>query len=156
MQPHSKKYLTQWIHDIWRNPFLFWAIVAGFVTIFPVLYIPKLNTVVFKHAGISWVSSSTHKPQQTSLTKHRSGPLYSSLQACSLQELRLGNGSSAHISDVKRRRRVKRLEMLSRACLQDTCPWTLVRAVTSRSRRKSRLGRYCWKSVYDLMTDTFI
>jgi potassium/sodium efflux P-type ATPase len=57
MQPHSKKYFTQWIHDIWRNQFLFWAIVAGFVTIFPVLYIPKLNTVVFKHAGISWVSS---------------------------------------------------------------------------------------------------
>ena len=40
MQPKSKKYLTQWMYDVWRNPFLFWAIIAGFVTIFPTLYIP--------------------------------------------------------------------------------------------------------------------
>ena len=56
MQPGSKKYLTQWIHDIWRNKFLFCAVMAGIVTLFPVLYIPKLNTIVFKHTGISWVS----------------------------------------------------------------------------------------------------
>ncbi|KAF5668104.1 potassium sodium efflux p-type fungal-type [Fusarium heterosporum] len=54
MQPKSKKYFTQWIYDVWRNPFLFWAIVAGFVTMFPIIYIPGLNTVVFKHAPISW------------------------------------------------------------------------------------------------------
>ena len=54
MQPKSKKYFTQWMIDTWRNQFLFWAIVAGFVTMFPLIYIPKLNTVVFKHAGISW------------------------------------------------------------------------------------------------------
>ncbi|KAM0246533.1 hypothetical protein ACHAP5_004657 [Fusarium lateritium] len=54
MQPKSKKYFTQWIHDVWRNPFLFWAIIAGFVTMFPIIYIPGLNTVVFKHAPISW------------------------------------------------------------------------------------------------------
>ncbi|KAI9738300.1 MAG: Na+ ATPase [Cirrosporium novae-zelandiae] len=54
MQPKSKKYLTQWIHDIWRNKFLFWAIIAGFVTIFPTLYIPVINHDVFKHEGISW------------------------------------------------------------------------------------------------------
>jgi potassium/sodium efflux P-type ATPase len=54
MQPKSKKYFTQWMHDVWRNPFLFWAIVAGFVTMFPIIYIPGLNTVVFKHAPISW------------------------------------------------------------------------------------------------------
>ncbi|XXH02307.1 P-type ATPase [Hypoxylon texense] len=54
MQPGSKKYLTQWVHDVWRNKFLFWAIIVGFVTLFPTLYIPGLNTVVFKHAGISW------------------------------------------------------------------------------------------------------
>jgi P-type Na+/K+ transporter len=40
MQPGSKRYLTQWMHDVWRNPFLFWAVIAGFVTIFPTLYIP--------------------------------------------------------------------------------------------------------------------
>ncbi|KAI0008336.1 potassium/sodium efflux P-type ATPase [Xylariaceae sp. FL0662B] len=54
MQPGSKKYFTQWMHDVWRNKFLFWAIMLGFVTLFPTLYIPGLNTIVFKHIGISW------------------------------------------------------------------------------------------------------
>ena len=54
MQPKSKRYFTQWIIDVWRNQFLFWAIVAGFVTMFPLIYIPKLNTVVFKHTSITW------------------------------------------------------------------------------------------------------
>ena len=54
MQPGSKRYFTQWIYDIWENKFLFWAIVAGFLTIFPTLYIPVINHVVFKHHGISW------------------------------------------------------------------------------------------------------
>lgn len=54
MQPGSKKYLTQWMHDVWRNKFLFWAIIFGFVTLFPALYIPVLNHAVFKHTGISW------------------------------------------------------------------------------------------------------
>ncbi|KAF7912697.1 uncharacterized protein EAF01_001718 [Botrytis porri] len=54
MQPKSKKYFTQWIHDIWANKLLFWAVVAGFVTVFPTLYIPVINRKVFKHEGISW------------------------------------------------------------------------------------------------------
>lgn len=54
MQPGSKKYFTQWMYDVWRNRFLFWAIMLGFVTLFPLLYIPVINTVVFKHKGISW------------------------------------------------------------------------------------------------------
>ena len=54
MQPDSKKYFTQWMHDVWRNRFLFWAIIAGFVTIFPILYIPGLNEVVFRHTDITW------------------------------------------------------------------------------------------------------
>lgn len=54
MQPKSKRFFTQWMIDVWRNKFLFWAIVAGFVTMFPIIYIPVLNTVVFKHSGISW------------------------------------------------------------------------------------------------------
>lgn len=54
MQPGSKKYFTQWMHDVWRNKFLFWSVVAGFVTIFPTLYIPVINHSVFKHTGISW------------------------------------------------------------------------------------------------------
>ncbi|KAG9235101.1 hypothetical protein BJ875DRAFT_283009 [Amylocarpus encephaloides] len=54
MKPGSKKYFTQWMHDVWGNQFLFWAIIAGFVTIFPTLYIPVINHKVFKHTGISW------------------------------------------------------------------------------------------------------
>ncbi|KAF3935424.1 hypothetical protein ABW20_dc0105018 [Dactylellina cionopaga] len=54
MQPSSTKYFTQWAIDVWRNKFLFWAIIAGFVTIFPTLYIPVINHKVFKHEGITW------------------------------------------------------------------------------------------------------
>lgn len=54
MQPGSKKYFTQWMYDVWRNPFLFWAIMIGIFTLFPLLYIPGLSTVVFLHKGISW------------------------------------------------------------------------------------------------------
>ncbi|TPX15944.1 uncharacterized protein E0L32_000278 [Thyridium curvatum] len=54
MQPGSDRYLTQWVHDIWRNQFLFWAVMLGFATLFPLLYIPVINKVVFKHVGISW------------------------------------------------------------------------------------------------------
>ncbi|KJZ73947.1 hypothetical protein HIM_06615 [Hirsutella minnesotensis 3608] len=54
MKPKTKRYFTQWMVDVWRNQFLFWAIVSGFVTMFPLIYIPVLNTVVFKHAPISW------------------------------------------------------------------------------------------------------
>ncbi|PLB39883.1 potassium/sodium eff [Aspergillus candidus] len=54
MQPKSKRYFTQWMVDVWRNKFLFWSIMAGWVTIFPILYIPVLSDVVFKHKGITW------------------------------------------------------------------------------------------------------
>ncbi|KAJ5201657.1 ATPase P-type K/Mg/Cd/Cu/Zn/Na/Ca/Na/H-transporter [Penicillium cinerascens] len=54
MQPKSKKYFTQWMYDVWRNKFLFWSIMAGWVTMFPILYIPVLNDVVFKHKPITW------------------------------------------------------------------------------------------------------
>ncbi|KAF2421797.1 sodium transport ATPase [Tothia fuscella] len=39
---------------VWYNRFLFWAVVAGFVITFPVVYIPFVNTTVFKHQGITW------------------------------------------------------------------------------------------------------
>lgn len=41
-------------YDVRRNKFLFWAIIFGFVTIFPTLYIPVINREVFKHEGITW------------------------------------------------------------------------------------------------------
>lgn len=54
MQPGSRLYFTQWMHDVWRNKFLFWSVMFGFVTLFPTLYIPVINRIVFKHTGISW------------------------------------------------------------------------------------------------------
>lgn len=39
---------------VWRNRFLFWAVVAGFVITFPVVYVPFINRVVFKHEAITW------------------------------------------------------------------------------------------------------
>ncbi|KAJ5778841.1 hypothetical protein N7457_006561 [Penicillium paradoxum] len=54
MQPDSKRYFTQWMHDIWRNKFLFFGIMTGFVLAFPILYIPVINHSVFKHTSITW------------------------------------------------------------------------------------------------------
>jgi len=39
---------------VWRNRFLFWAVVAGFVVAFPVIYLPFINRIVFKHSDITW------------------------------------------------------------------------------------------------------
>jgi len=36
------------------NRFLFGAVVAGFVITFPVVYLPVVNHIVFKHTGITW------------------------------------------------------------------------------------------------------
>ncbi|CZR53360.1 related to Ca2+-transporting ATPase [Phialocephala subalpina] len=40
--------------DVWENQFLFWSVVIGALSVFPAVYIPGLNTRVFKHVGISW------------------------------------------------------------------------------------------------------
>ncbi|PGG95833.1 potassium/sodium efflux P-type ATPase, fungal-type [Helicocarpus griseus UAMH5409] len=39
---------------LWRNRFLFWAVFAGVVIVFPVVYLPVVNKLVFKHSGITW------------------------------------------------------------------------------------------------------
>jgi len=54
MQPKSKKYFTQWMHDVWRNKFLFYSVMFGYVSVFLILYCPVINHDVFKHTGISW------------------------------------------------------------------------------------------------------
>ncbi|EGW29917.1 Na+ ATPase [Spathaspora passalidarum NRRL Y-27907] len=55
MRPESE--LT-WYHqlwlDVWENKFLFWSIIGGFVSVFPVVYIPVINDKVFLHGPISW------------------------------------------------------------------------------------------------------
>lgn len=40
--------------DIYGNRFLFWAVTAGAMSVFLPVYIPKLNTDVFKQTSISW------------------------------------------------------------------------------------------------------
>lgn len=54
MEPKPKHPATIWMRHVWRNPFLFWSIFAGFVTVFPIIYVPVVNRKVFKHAPISW------------------------------------------------------------------------------------------------------
>ncbi|KAL7622646.1 hypothetical protein AAE478_008159 [Parahypoxylon ruwenzoriense] len=41
---------------VWRNKFLFGAVLAGFLITFPVIYLPVINRIVFKHEaiGIEW------------------------------------------------------------------------------------------------------
>lgn len=61
MQPESKRYFTQWMFDVWRNKFLFWAIIAGFVTVFPTLYIPVSCTALSATSPYTfYVLSSLH------------------------------------------------------------------------------------------------
>ncbi|TWU72188.1 Na+ ATPase [Metarhizium rileyi] len=40
--------------DLYSNRFLFWSVILGGLSVFPVVYIPFLNTKFFKHKGISW------------------------------------------------------------------------------------------------------
>ena len=63
--------------ELWANQFLFWSIVGGFVTVFPVIYIPVINTKVFLHKSITWEWG-----------------LLLVLLHCSCWEQKLGNGAS--------------------------------------------------------------
>lgn len=40
--------------DMYSNKFLFWSVIIGAVSVFPVVYIPTINTDFFKHTGITW------------------------------------------------------------------------------------------------------
>jgi Na+-exporting ATPase len=40
--------------DIYSNRFLFWSVIIGGLSVFPVVYIPVLNHKFFKHTGITW------------------------------------------------------------------------------------------------------
>ncbi|CAI4219552.1 unnamed protein product [Parascedosporium putredinis] len=45
---------TSVFKTVWRNRTLFWAVVVGFLSTFPVIYIPVVNRAVFKHDMITW------------------------------------------------------------------------------------------------------
>lgn len=46
-------YKQTWL-DLYGNKFLFWSVIGGFVTAFPVIYIPVINDKVFLHKPIGW------------------------------------------------------------------------------------------------------
>lgn len=54
MQPETDTPYTQVFRDIWSNQFLFYSVIIAFVTAFPVVYIPVINTKVFLHGPISY------------------------------------------------------------------------------------------------------
>lgn len=54
MQPETDTPYTQVFKDIWSNKFLFFSIIIAFITAFPVVYIPVINTNVFLHGPISY------------------------------------------------------------------------------------------------------
>ncbi|KAK2594709.1 hypothetical protein QQS21_007559 [Conoideocrella luteorostrata] len=45
---------TAWALRFWSNKFLFFSVTIVYFVVFPTLYIPVLNEVVFMHKGISW------------------------------------------------------------------------------------------------------
>ncbi|KAK1760101.1 calcium-transporting ATPase 3 [Echria macrotheca] len=53
---HPEKYSGPFsvFRTVWQNRFLFGAVSAGFVIVFPVIYIPVVNRLVFKHTAITW------------------------------------------------------------------------------------------------------
>ncbi|ODV79485.1 potassium/sodium eff [Suhomyces tanzawaensis NRRL Y-17324] len=55
MRPESiVPWWKQLASDLWENQFLFWSILGGFLTVFPVIYIPVINDKVFLHAPIGY------------------------------------------------------------------------------------------------------
>ena len=48
---HTAHWYNQWLVDTWKNKFLFSCVVLGFFSVFPIVYIPGLNKVVFQHKG---------------------------------------------------------------------------------------------------------
>lgn len=53
MHPESDNLWTQWMKDLWSNQFLFWSVIAGFLTIVPTIYIPVINDFVFLQKGMT-------------------------------------------------------------------------------------------------------
>ncbi|KAF2125399.1 potassium/sodium eff [Dothidotthia symphoricarpi CBS 119687] len=57
MYPHTDMGVPRGLSvfpTLWRNRFLFFAVIAGLVTMFPIVYIPVINEKVFKHGTITW------------------------------------------------------------------------------------------------------
>ncbi|KZV85008.1 potassium/sodium eff [Exidia glandulosa HHB12029] len=53
LDPASKSRFP-FFRDMWSNRFLFMSVIAGALSVFPVVFISGLNTNVFKHKRITW------------------------------------------------------------------------------------------------------
>lgn len=84
MKPETDEPFKQFFRDIWGNKFLFWSIIFGFASTFPVVYIPVINDKVFLHKPISfewgiaiaytsafWVGCELHKYFKRIYFRHR-------------------------------------------------------------------------------------
>ncbi|KAI4195442.1 MAG: hypothetical protein LQ350_007206 [Teloschistes chrysophthalmus] len=54
LEPIENRTVFTFFHDVYENRFLFYAVLLGALSVFPAVYIPGLNTKVFKHKGIGW------------------------------------------------------------------------------------------------------
>lgn len=54
LNPDGRAGFFQFFKDIYENHFLFWAVTIGALSVFLPVYIPQLNTNVFKQTSISW------------------------------------------------------------------------------------------------------
>ncbi|KAG5518616.1 hypothetical protein PMAC_002584 [Pneumocystis sp. 'macacae'] len=52
--PESPHKYTQLYYHLKENKLLLWSVVLGFLSVFPVIYIPVINKDVFKHSPITW------------------------------------------------------------------------------------------------------
>ena len=53
LNPHAGARFT-FFHDVWSNKFLFFAVTLGMLSVWPCVYIPTLNTNVFRHKAVTW------------------------------------------------------------------------------------------------------
>lgn len=53
-QDTDNPWFKQTAIDLWGNQFLFWSVFGGFFSVFPVVYIPVINTKVFLHGPITY------------------------------------------------------------------------------------------------------
>lgn len=55
MRPELENtWYKQLMIDLWDNQFLFWSVLGAFVSVFPVVYIPVINDIVFLHNPIGY------------------------------------------------------------------------------------------------------
>lgn len=54
LHPDGQAGFFQFFKDIYENRFLFWAVTIGAMSVFLPVYIPTLNTDVFKQTDITW------------------------------------------------------------------------------------------------------